>query len=81
MGSFLFTQLLKYKCKKKLKKRRKRKKEEEKKTVQRRREKDSAHGAIFLGQMSHHIGLFEEYIHREFFPFFGKPIGNFIEQA
>ena len=78
MGSFLFTQLLKYKCKKKkLKKKREKEKEKKKK----RSEKDSAHGAIFFGQMSHHIGLFEEYIHREFFPFFGKPIGNFIEQA
>ena len=77
MGSFLFTQLLKYKCKKKLKKKRRKRKRKKKK----RSEKDSAHGAIFFGQMSHHIGLFEEYIHREFFPFFGKPIGNFIEQA
>ena len=77
MGSFLFTQLLKYKCKKKLKKKRRKRKRKKKK----RSEKDSAHGAIFFGQMSHHIGLFKEYIHREFFPFFGKPIGNFIEQA
>ena len=77
MGSFLFTQLLKYKCKKKKFKKGEKEKEKKKK----RSEKDSAHGAIFFGQMSHHIGLFEEYIHREFFPFFGKPIGNFIEQA
>ena len=78
MGSFLFTQLLKYKCKKK---KLKKKGEKEKEKKKKRSEKDSAHGAIFFGQMSHHIGLFEEYIHREFFPFFGKPIGNFIEQA
>ena len=77
MGSFLFTQLLKYKCKKKNLKKGEKEKEKKKK----RSEKDSAHRAIFFGQMSHHIGLFEEYIHREFFPFFGKPIGNFIEQA
>ena len=71
--SFLFTQLLKYKCKNKKNKRRKRKKE-----IKRQCSWSWGH---FFGQTSYPIGLCEEYIHREFFPFFGKPIGNFIEQA